>query len=140
MTFWTGVLTSYRKMSGHKLDALFRVSRLFCQLSLGGPATGLMFGVAMTAWLRFMYNNPMAEITLTVLTAYATYLVGDRLFGVSGVLAVVVLGAMLKPYIAYPHARRNAQYQSPAGLLSACGSLAIVNMYAWPETLSPVQE
>ena len=52
-----------------------------------------MFGVAMTAWLRFMYNNPMAEITLTVLTAYATYLVGDRLFGVSGVLAVVVLGA-----------------------------------------------
>ena len=69
------------------------MSRLFCQLSLGGPATGLLFGVAMTAWLRFMYNNPMAEITLTVLTAYATYLVGDRLFGVSGVLAVVVLGA-----------------------------------------------
>ena len=48
----------------------------------------------MTAWLRFMYNNPMAEITLTVLTAYATYLVGDRLFGVSGVLAVVILGAL----------------------------------------------
>ena len=48
----------------------------------------------MTAWLRFMYNNPLAEITLTVLTAYATYLVGDRLFGVSGVLAVVILGAV----------------------------------------------
>ena len=47
----------------------------------------------MTTWLRFMYNKPMAEITLTVLTAYATYPVGDRLFGVSGVLAVVVLGA-----------------------------------------------
>ena len=46
-----------------------------------------------------MHNNPMAEITLTVLTAYATYLVGDRLFGVSGVLAVVVLGAMLEPSI-----------------------------------------
>lgn len=70
------------------------LSRLFCQLSIGGPATGLMFGIAMTAWLRFMYNNRMAEITLTVLTAYATYLVGDRLFGVSGVLAVVILGAM----------------------------------------------
>jgi NhaP-type Na+/H+ or K+/H+ antiporter len=70
-----------------------RPRRLFCQLSLGGPATGLAFGMAMTAWLRFMYNNPMAEITLTVLTAYATYVVGDRLFGVSGVLAVVILGA-----------------------------------------------
>ena len=48
----------------------------------------------MTAWLRYMYNSPMAEITLTVLTAYATYLVGDQLFGVSGVLAVVILGAL----------------------------------------------
>ena len=67
-----------------------------------------MFGVAMTAWLRFMYNNPMAEITLTVLTAYATYLVGDRLFGVSGVLAVVVLGAMLEPSTAHAHALRIA--------------------------------
>jgi NhaP-type Na+/H+ or K+/H+ antiporter len=77
----------------HFLKLSPRSCRLFCQLSLGGPATGLAFGMAMTAWLRFMYNNPMAEITLTVLTAYATYVVGDRLFGVSGVLAVVMLGA-----------------------------------------------
>lgn len=70
------------------------VHRLFCQLSLGGPATGLAFGLASTVWLRFMYNNFLGEITLTIAAAYATYLVADQLFGVSAVLAVVVLGAL----------------------------------------------
>lgn len=68
------------------------VCRLFAQLSAGGPATGLAFGIATTIWLRFMYNNPLAEITLTIASSFGTYLVADELFGVSGVLAVVTLG------------------------------------------------
>ena len=46
----------------------------------------------MTLWLRSMFNKPMAEITLTIAGAYATYIVADQLFEVSAVLATVFLG------------------------------------------------
>lgn len=39
-----------------------------------------------------MYNSPMAEITLTIVSAYSTYIVADELLRVSAVLAVVLLG------------------------------------------------
>lgn len=65
---------------------------MFARLTFGGPATGIAFGLATTAWMRFMYNIPMAEITLTIAASFASYLVADQLFHVSGVLAVVMLG------------------------------------------------
>ena len=64
----------------------------FARLAAGGVATGLVAGVATTLWLRYMYNAPMPEITLTLAGAYMTFLVSERLLGVSGVLAVVTLG------------------------------------------------
>ena len=39
-----------------------------------------------------MCRHELAEITLTIVTAFATYLVANNLFGSSGVLAVVFLG------------------------------------------------
>ena len=36
----------------------------------------------------------MAEITLTIIATYGTYIVADELFHVSAVLAVVTLGAL----------------------------------------------
>ena len=70
------------------------LSRDFLQLAIGGPLTGLAFGMATAFWLRYMYNVPTAEITLTILATYGTYVVGDELFKVSAVLAVVTLGAL----------------------------------------------
>ena len=67
--------------------------RVLFRLALGGPAIGLGFGVACTLWLRFIYNNEMTEIMLTIVTAFASYLVADQLADASGVLAVVTLGA-----------------------------------------------
>ena len=61
----------------------------FVRLAVGGAALGLAFGVATTAWLRYMYNAPMPEITITFASAFLTYLVGDRLLGVSGVVGFV---------------------------------------------------
>jgi NhaP-type Na+/H+ or K+/H+ antiporter len=40
--------------------------RISVQLSLGGAAWGLAVGIAATLWLRFMFENIHAEITLTV--------------------------------------------------------------------------
>ena len=59
----------------------------FVRLAVGGAALGLAFGVATTAWLRYMYNAPMPEITITFVSTFLTYLVGDRLLGVSGVVS-----------------------------------------------------
>ena len=71
--------------------------RLFFKLSAGGPATGVAFGICMTLWLRTMFNKPLAEISLTIASAYATYIVADQLFGVSAVLAIVFLGKHSTP-------------------------------------------
>ena len=71
---------------------MVRVCRLFFRLTAGGPATGIAFGIAITLWLRNMFNKPLAEITLTIAGAYATYIVADQLFVVSAVLATVFLG------------------------------------------------
>ncbi|CAL8460804.1 g335 [Coccomyxa elongata] len=76
---------------GQELTAADTV-REFVQLAVGGPLAGLAFGIATTFWLRFMYNTPMAEITLTIVSAYGTYIVADELMHVSAVLAVVILG------------------------------------------------
>lgn len=40
-------------------------SRIAVQLSVGGAAWGLAVGLAATLWLRFMFENAHAEITLT---------------------------------------------------------------------------
>lgn len=48
------------------------------QLSLGGPAFGLAVGLATTIWLRWMFNMPLAEITLTIAAAFGTYLIADQ--------------------------------------------------------------
>ena len=40
--------------------------RISVQLSLGGAAFGVAVGVIITSWLRTMFDNRMAEITLTV--------------------------------------------------------------------------
>ena len=78
------------------MNAVSLLSREFLQLAIGGPLTGLAFGMATAFWLRYMYNIPTAEITLTIVATYGTYIVGDSLFHVSAVLAVVTLGALFR--------------------------------------------
>lgn len=40
--------------------------RISVQLSVGGAAFGIAMGIIATLWLRFMFGNTQAEITLTV--------------------------------------------------------------------------
>ncbi|KAK9814099.1 hypothetical protein WJX72_000644 [[Myrmecia] bisecta] len=71
------------------------VISLLCQLTLGGPAVGLAFGIAVIVWLRFIYSDDMVEITTTIIAAYGAFIVGNDILGVSGVLAVVTLGIFM---------------------------------------------
>lgn len=69
--------------------------RISIQLSVGGAAWGLAVGLAATLWLRFMFENTDAEITLTIVAAFGVYIVGDELLNVSGLLGIVALGTWL---------------------------------------------
>ena len=57
-----------------------------------GVLWGLAMGLIVTSWISLAYDQPMVEITATVMAAYLTYFIGEEYFGVSGVLAVVALG------------------------------------------------
>lgn len=70
----------------------------FLQLSLGGPAIGIVFGLVATLWIHYIYNDSLVEISITLVTAYLTFYVAEEHLHVSGVLAVVSLGLFMGTY------------------------------------------
>eukprot|EP00210_Caulerpa_lentillifera_P006651 g6354.t1 len=67
----------------------------FFQLAFGGPAIGILFGLAATFWIQYIYNDLLTEISLTLVSAYLTFYVAEDVAEVSGVLAVVALGLFM---------------------------------------------
>ncbi len=43
-------------------------------------------------WLSHVFNDALVEITITLVSTYVTFYIGEAFLGVSGVLAVVTLG------------------------------------------------
>ncbi len=68
------------------------------RLALGGPAIGILSGIIGCYALSFIFNDPISEITLTLLLSYGTYTLSEIDAKVSGVLAVVFLGLWLSFY------------------------------------------
>ncbi len=64
----------------------------FLKVAGGGIGVGLAFGILATAWMARTFDDPMVEITLTLILAYAAMLVAEGVLHVSGVLAVVTAG------------------------------------------------
>jgi monovalent cation:H+ antiporter, CPA1 family len=62
----------------------------FLLVSAGGALVGLVFASVLVQVLRRV-DDPMIEITLTVIAAYGSFAVGEQL-GVSGVIATVAAG------------------------------------------------
>ena len=65
----------------------------FAQLALGGPLFGLLMAYFTVIWLSRVFNDAEVEIGITLVSCYFTFFVAEAFLGVSGVLAVVVLGA-----------------------------------------------
>lgn len=84
------------------------------QLSAGGPALGLAFGMGTSFCLQRMYNEDTLEILLTVVAAYAAYIVADGLCGSSGVLAVATFGALFSHREECVGILRQGDIQSPS--------------------------
>lgn len=64
----------------------------FVEMSFGGALFGTMCGVLTVQWLRFIFNDAMSEITVTLSAAYLCFFIAEYFLHVSGVLAVVCLG------------------------------------------------
>lgn len=81
-----GVLsgTSSLTLQGPVLKFLWVVS--------GGVGVGLALAVGISAWLSRTFNNPLVEITLTLVLAYVSMIVAEGGLHVSGVMAVVTAG------------------------------------------------
>ncbi len=72
----------------HAGDSLLR----FAWVVSGGVGVGLLLAFFVSAWMEKLFNDPMAEITLTIVLAYSAMIIAEGLLHVSGVMAVVTTG------------------------------------------------
>jgi CPA1 family monovalent cation:H+ antiporter len=72
----------------------FEVGVQFVVVSVGGIALGLLAGWCLSYVHRWL-DNPPLEITVTLMTPFAIYLLGEEVLQVSGVLATVTAGLYL---------------------------------------------
>eukprot|EP00116_Pleurobrachia_bachei_P000825 sb/3461087/ len=63
--------------------------------TLGGPAVGVVMGYVFVYWLGKVFNDYLTEITITVGSPYLVYYVSEMFLQSSGVLSVVVFGAVV---------------------------------------------
>jgi NhaP-type Na+/H+ or K+/H+ antiporter len=64
----------------------------FLLVTVGGILVGLVLAIACTAWLGRTFNDPLVEITITLLLAYLSMVLAEGMLHVSGVMAVVASG------------------------------------------------
>ena len=74
--------------------SLGEASLQFVVVSVGGIALGLVAGWSLSYVHRWL-DNPPLEITITLVTPFAVYLLGEEVLHVSGVLATVTTGLYL---------------------------------------------
>lgn len=67
----------------------------FPSLIFGGIGVGWVLARVCIVFLGALERFPLAQISLSVALPYVSYLVADQLFGVSGVIAVVMAGMTL---------------------------------------------
>ncbi|KFK33412.1 hypothetical protein AALP_AA5G009500 [Arabis alpina] len=62
------------------------------RVALGAVGIGLAFGIASVLWLKFIFNDTVIEITLTIAVSYFAYYTAQEWAEASGVLTVMTLG------------------------------------------------
>lgn len=65
---------------------------------LGGILIGLILAFLFAQILSLVHNDPLVEITLTTVLAYASFVVAEHYFHVSGVMSTVAAGVTLANY------------------------------------------
>ncbi|HEY4383243.1 MAG TPA: Na+/H+ antiporter [Ktedonobacteraceae bacterium] len=90
-------LVTYRFAVAAVASGIFSLSEAsieFVIVSVGGITLGLVVGWCL-CYVHQWLNNPPLEITITLITPFAVYLLGEDVLHVSGVLAIVATGFYL---------------------------------------------
>ncbi len=77
---------------GEEPEGLAEYLLQFIKMSCGGALFGIVFAVLVVQWLRLIFNDALAEITISLSAAYLCFFIAEYFFHISGVLAVVTLG------------------------------------------------
>ncbi|KAI0207471.1 Sodium/hydrogen exchanger 7 [Lamellibrachia satsuma] len=72
-----------------------KIIRYSIQVSFGGVGFGFFMAKTTIFWLRNIFNDALAEITITLASTYLTFYIAEAYLNVSGVVSVVVLGVTL---------------------------------------------
>ena len=64
----------------------------FFYIGLGGAALGIIIGLLGVAWVKRVFNDPLVETSVMLMTAYLAFYLCEYIFGMSGVLGLVTLG------------------------------------------------
>jgi NhaP-type Na+/H+ or K+/H+ antiporter len=67
----------------------------FGKIGAAGGLVGVLIGLLAIVWVRKVFNDPLIEITVVLVTAYAVFFVCEHFFHVSGVLGLVALGIVM---------------------------------------------
>jgi len=67
----------------------------FVRVVAGGVIVGFALAFIVSRWVGRIFNDPLVEITLTIVVAYLAMIIGEGYLHVSGVIAVVVCGLWL---------------------------------------------
>lgn len=78
-------------------------------------------------WLSHVFNDALVEISITLASTYITFYIGEGLFEVSGVLAVVTLGIEL-------NSRRTSISPEVEAFLHRCTGHTSTNFGCEPST------
>jgi NhaP-type Na+/H+ or K+/H+ antiporter len=79
-------------VEGDSSDGVEDYVLTFGKMSIGGALFGTVFAIIMVQWLRMIFNDALAEISVTLAGAYLCFFVAEYFLHVSGVIAVVCLG------------------------------------------------
>jgi CPA1 family monovalent cation:H+ antiporter len=97
-------LVVFRIILGIVLAGTFSVSNIgdgivdFIVIAVGGSVVGLTMGALFSWAVGKIWNNPLVEITLTVVLALSSFIIADHLLHVSGVIATVIAGLTMGSY------------------------------------------
>jgi len=67
----------------------------FGKIGAAGGLVGVLIGLIAILWVRKVFNDPLIEITVVLVTSYAVFFVCEHFFHISGVLGLVALGIVM---------------------------------------------
>jgi len=79
-------------MAGGVVESAGGIVEDFFRMAVLGPLLGYIFGVVALQWISRVFNDPLVEISISIVAAYLAFYVSEFWIKSSGVLTVVFVG------------------------------------------------